>query len=152
MDVAAGMRNPHNPQTSLASFFSSQRFTCTYCFENIIKSLNVEQLGKHSMMDIPLDKGSRSKIIMILGNLLTETFMRIFSRSTIAYTRTEIINKASNITQIVCSWAACVTNKNLWTFILMPERISKLLYLGFLDIFFFLPTNILLLAAMIMQV
>jgi len=64
------------------------------------------------MMDIPLDKGSRSKIIMILGNLLTETFMRIFSRSMIAYTRTEIINKASNITQIVRSWAACVTNKN----------------------------------------
>jgi len=37
-------------------------------------------------------------------------------------------------------------------FILMPERITKLLYLGFLDIFFFLPTNILVLVAMIMQV
>ena len=29
---------------------------------------------------------------------------------------------------------------------------SQLLYLGFLDIFFFLPTNILVLVAMIMQV
>ena len=36
-------------------------------------------------------------------------------------------------------------------FILVPERITKLLYLGFLDILV-LPTNILVLVVMIMQV